>query len=120
MSKSISPDLFIANALYYVKSKPVPLSLDPKDRKYFWRYTFLASEKIRKEFKDIFLYSDKNSLENVIYNKGWYVKIKDNKLGVSHKMKKRDLEEINACLDPDIKKALPKIFREAYDQTQIS
>ena len=119
MKKEISPDLFIVDALYYVKGKQPLLSLNSKDSKYFWRYVFLADKEIRKQFKEIIMYSDKNSLENVIYNKGWAIKIKDNKLKIDYRINKERIEEINKSLDPEVKKALPKIFKNAYEMTQI-
>lgn len=52
--KEMSAWLFIVNALYWANNwaiKGALFSLTTPSRKpYFWRYTFIASNKIRKEF----------------------------------------------------------------------
>ncbi len=112
MRKAISPWKLVVNALYFVRHEP-PLSLDPHDKRYFWKYTLIASEKLKNNFEDIRIFSDKYSLENVLLNDNLYISVEDDKLCVDDGI---DINSVNKYLDPLIKDKLSDIFREAYKE----
>jgi hypothetical protein len=113
MKKELSPGAYLINALYSIKDEKIPLSLNQKDKKYLWKFTFRATDKIKKEFKKLIMYVDRNSLECALHNERdiGYIKIEDNKLSINDKI---DIKEINRCLGPKLRKKLPEIFREVY------
>lgn len=115
MCKEISPWGFVVNALYFVKGQK-PLSLNPKDEKYFWEYTLIAFEKLKSEIEGICVYADRYSLENVLWYDNLYINIKNDNVFID---KSVDIRSINRNLDADIKKKLPKIFVAAYKELQI-
>lgn len=110
MTKELSPGVYWINLLYSIKDEENPLSLNQKDKEYVWRFTFRATEKIKNKFKDTIMYLDRNSLECALQNNS-NIKIKNNKIYLD---KGADIETINECLDPEMKKELPEIFREVY------
>jgi len=110
MTKEISPRMFLLNALYSVKDEKIQISLDPKDEKYLWSYTSLATQKIREKIKDVIMYVDRNSLECALQIESC-IKVKSSKLRIDDKA---NVEARNECLDPEIREKLPEIFREAY------
>ncbi|MEK6906532.1 MAG: hypothetical protein AABW81_02835 [Nanoarchaeota archaeon] len=113
-AEEISPWKFAINSLYSVKDR-MPLSLDHNDKMYFWKYTLIALEKIKKEFsdKELNVYADRNSLENAISISGLYIKTKNKKLFLSEDM---DIFSVNKYLKKETEERLTKIFREAYDE----
>jgi len=113
MCKEISPWNFIINALYYVKDKE-PLSLNPQDKKYFWKFTFISSKFLKKDFENICLYFDRYDLENVLWNNNLYIEIKDDKLQIDNSIDEKYIRQINEYLNQDIRKRLPEIFNKAY------
>lgn len=115
MCKEISSWKLVVNALFYLPER-TPMPLDPQDKKYFWRYVLMAAEDLETEFKDIFLYTDKYSLENVLWNDNLYINIKDNSLYLDEGVSKDDIEVINEYLEPNIKNKLPDVFKSAYQR----
>ena len=115
MCEEISPWKFIINGLYCVKDSE-PLSLNPEDKEYFWKYTMLALEKIKTELDedDVCVYADRYSLENVLFNNNLYITINNkNKLALDGNL---NIDSVNKYLNPDLGKKLSDIFKEAYQE----
>lgn len=116
MCKEINPWNFVVNALYAARDK-TPLSLNSQNTYYFWKYTLIAFKKLRKELRNVCLYLDRHSLENVLWNDNLYIKIEDDTLRIDNKV---DIDIVNEYLDPSVRKKLSKIFLDAYEELEYA
>lgn len=113
--------LFAVNALYWANFEDIDGALfsltTPSEKPYFWRYTFIADKKIRKEFPFLLLWADRRSLENAIGD--IYIKSDNNDfIYIDSRVNRSIINEINKNLGRKINKRLSQIFAEAYKKTK--
>lgn len=109
----ISTWALVVNALYYLP-KNIPMSLNCNDKEYFWRYLLMAAEEMEKHFPDLRLYTDKGSLENVLYNDNLYINKGDNCVSLDAGVTWRDIDDINEYKPLEITGRFKEIFKDAY------
>ncbi len=125
MSREITPWKFVVNALYEIKDlenyKPLSLNHEEGINSYFWRFTEILSGYLRKGLKNTTIIDDRTSIEKVLSNDPLFVNINNQKVNVAERLTNEFLEnEINKCLDDDIKEKLPVLIKKAYIDMQKS
>ena len=120
MSREITPWKFVVNSLYVIKDEePLSLNLDDGLQKYFWRFTFLVSDLLRKHLKNVMIFDDRHSIENVLWNNNLFIKIDGQRIVIAERLTYDFLKNnINEYLDNDIKDSLPNLIKMAYDKLQ--
>ena len=110
MCRELMPWKFVVNCLFVAE---VPLRIDDA----FWKYTYIASKKVRERLPDVDIYDDRYSLEDAMLS-GLFFKIDEENRTIEldrSKIDKAFLDNIvNYSLDTDIKDALPKLVKDAY------
>lgn len=120
MCREITPWKFVINSLYVIRDKePLSLNLDEGYQRYFWRFTEIVSDHLRKSLKNVTIFDDRYSIENVLWNDNLFIKIVGQQVAIAERLTDNILENsINKYLDEDIKKSLPDLIKKAYGELQ--
>ena len=120
MCREITPWKFVINSLYVIRDKePLSLNLDDGCQRYFWRFTEIVSDSLRKNLKNVTMFDDRYSIENVLWNDNLFIKIDGQRVAIAERLTDNILEnDINKYLDEDIKSSLPDLIKKAYDELQ--
>lgn len=115
MTSEISSWKLVVNALFFLPDR-VSMSLDPDNKRYFWKYLLIAAERLENDFPDLRLYTDKYSLENVLYNDNLYIRrdTKENSIYLDEGITEKDMEDVNEYISSVIKIRFPEVFRDAF------
>jgi hypothetical protein len=120
MCREITPWKFVINSLYVIRDKePLSLNLDDGCQRYFWRFTEIVSDSLREHLRNVVIFDDRYSIENVLWNDNLFIKIVGQQVAIAERLTDDILENsINKYLDEDIKKSLPALIEKAYVELQ--
>jgi len=120
MCREITPWKFVINSLYVIRDKePLSLNLDDGYQRYFWRFTEIVSDSLREHLRNVTIFDDRYSIENVLWNDNLFIKIVGQQVAIAERLTDDILENsINKYLDEDIKKSLPALIEKAYVELQ--